>query len=662
VCVGALGAQLPSAQAAGISLMRSALLVFVPAGESQLAGVSGLSVGIMSAGQGHYSPAQLALDISQGARVATSSYPHPTPPRLTLGQLGASGLIEGWKAARRRAEQAPQLLRPGLLASEIQGGAGYVGVSGSASGGDADSLVAAGRSGRIAAVSLGSASTLAVRVETLARRKLLVVADLPGGAQGDADLRALSAGRAPGELLIVVQRVAEGQGGELLWTAVGGLAGGTGRELSSQSTNERGLVASFDLAPTILRHVGAPIPADVRGKPIVTDGSLRSASLRSLMARLRVIAGRRLKALGFLLVAWLALLALPIRWWPRSRAWAMRCGALGVLWAPVTTLLTAALEPRAAIEYATIALACVLLGALTDALVPWPRAALAPAIVTVIALVVDELAGTQLLMRSLLGPDPALGARFYGIGNELKSGLAVLVLAAVAGALYPAVRGARAAGVVAVAGVVLAAVEGSARIGAGVGGVILVCFGFAVPAAMLAPGALTRRRALTVLISPVAGLVALAAIDLATAHGGGHFTGSVLDARSPTDVRDLIVRRYGASWDELRDDAMPVATALALIAAAFGVRRRAQLLAPVGSDPGWLAAFAGGLAAGVVGSLVEDSGPVLLVVAVFALGCVLSYLWAGPAPLRHRVRHSASSSVGAATSSSPGIGSIGSGP
>jgi hypothetical protein len=632
--------------------------VFVPAGESLLAGAGGLSVGIMSAGQGRYSPAQLALDISQGARVATSSYPHPTPPRLTLGQLGASGLIEGWKAARRRAEQAPQLLRPGLLASEIQGGAGYVGASGSAGGGDADSLVAAGRSGRIAAVSLGSASTLAVRVETLARRKLLVVADLPGGAQGDADLRVLSAGRAPGELLIVVQRVAEGQGGELLWTAVGGLAGGAGRELNSQSTNERGLVASFDLAPTILRHVGAPIPADVRGKPIVTDGSLRSASLRSLMSRLRVIAGRRLKALSFLLVAWLALLALPIRWWPRSRAWAMRCGALGVLWAPVTTLLTAALEPSAAIEYATIALACVLLGALTDALVPWPRAVLAPAIVTVIALVVDALAGTQLLMRSLLGPDPALGARFYGIGNELKSGLAVLVLAAVAGALYPAVRGARAAGVVAVAGVVLAVVEGSARIGAGVGGVILVCFGFAVSAAMLAPGALTRRRALTVLISPVAGLVALVAIDLATAHGGGHFTGSVLDARSPTDVRDLIVRRYGASWDELRDDAMPVATALALIAAAFGVRRRAQLLAPVGSDPGWLAALAGGLAAGVVGSLVEDSGPVLLVVAVFALGCVLSYLWAKPAPLSHRARQSARSSVAAATSSSPGIGSI----
>lgn len=661
MCVGALGAHPPLSHAAGISPRRSALLVFVPAGESQLAGVSALSVGIMSASQGHYSPAQLALDISQGTRVATSAYTHPTPPRMTLLQLGAGGLIEGWQAARRRAEQAPQLLRPGLLASEIPGEAGYAGIPGSAGSAYPDSLLAADRSGRIAAVSLGSANTLTARVETLARRKLLVVADLPGGGEGAADLRALSAGSAPGELLIVVQRVAEGRGGELLWTAVGGLAGGGGKELSSQSTNERGLIASFDIASTILQHLGAPIPADVRGKPVVTDGALGSAGLRSLMARLRVIAGRRLKAFGFLLVAWLLLVALAAPW-PRSRAWAMRSGALGILWAPATTLVTAALEPSAALEYTTIAVLCMGLGALTDALVPWPRAALAPAIVTMIALVADALAGTQLLMRSLLGPDPALGARFYGIGNELKSGLAVLVLAAVAGALYPAVRGARAAGVVAIAGVVLAVVEGSARIGAGVGGVILVCFGFAVSTMMLAPGALTRRRALIVLISPVAGLVALAAIDLATAHGGGHFTGSVLDARSPADMRDVIVRRYGAAWDELRDDAMPVATALALIAAAFGVRRWAQLLSPVGSDPGWLAAFAGGLAAGVVGSLVEDSGPVLLVVAVFALGCVLSYLWARPAPLSHRARQSARSSVGAAMSSSPGIGSIGSGP
>ena len=132
------------------------------------------------------------------------------------------------------------------------------------------------------------------------------------------------------------------------------------------------------------------------------------------------------------------------------------------------------------------------------------------------------------------------------------------------------------------------------------------------------------------LITPILALVALAALDLATAHGGGHYTGSILHARSPGDLRDVIVRRYTAAFGELHNHAMPVATALALGCAALGLRRRERLLAPVAGDPAWQAALCGGLAAGIVGALVEDSGPVLLVVAVFALICVPAYLWGRP--------------------------------
>ncbi len=624
------------------------MLAFVPAGEPELQSVPGLSVGIMSATQGPYSAEQLLLDITQGARIASSAYSSTGPPPMTLrtlgagGAIGAIGKITGWQAARRRAENAPQLLRPGLLAAQIPGGAAYVGIAGTD---DTDAIAAANRGGGVAAVSLGPTSSLLARIVLLRRAHPLVVADLPAGRVGYEDLRALSATRARGQLLLVVQRARSPRGHELLWAAAAGLPGGaaTGRsqfparalgnggtELTSQTTNERGLIAAVDIAPTILRHLGlTPIPADMRGDPLRTDGPLRSASLSALMARLHVIGPRRLHALGWLLTAW-ALLLLASAPWPRARAWAMRTGALGILWAPVAVLIPAALSPSAAVEYLTIAFACLALGALTDRLLPWPRAPLAPAIVAILALTIDALSGTQLLMRSLLGPDPILGARFYGIGNELKSGLAVLVLAAVAAALHPAMRGRRAATAMAGAGILLAVVEGSARIGAGVGGVILVSAGTAVAVVMLLPGTLTRRRALTVLIAPVVALVLLAALDLATAHGSGHYTGSILHARSLGDLRDVIVRRYTAAWDELHNHAMPVATALALLCAVFGLRRRDDLLAPVASDPAWLAALSGGLAAGVVGALVEDSGPVLLVVAVFALGCVLTYLWGRP--------------------------------
>jgi hypothetical protein len=603
------------------------LVVFAPLGESQMASIPSLSVGIMSATQGEYSSAQFLLDVTQGARISSSDYSTPRAPSLSVLQQGPGAIVAGWQRAVQRAADAPQLLRPGLLAGQIPGGGAYAGYSDA---NDLDAVLASDTHGHIAAFSLGSPRSLLARIAALSARSRLVVADLPGGEEAASDLRRLSEARRADELLIVIERPMQRRGAELLWTGVAGLRGGGGRGLSSQSTNERGLIVAVDLAPTILSHLGGlQIPPDMRGKSIATDGALQSESLTRLMARLHVIGGRRLKALAWLLLGW-ALLALAASPWPAARARALRAGAIGVLWAPIAVLIPAALEPSAAVEFTIIAIACLALGALSDLLLEWPRALIAPALAAVVVLTVDALAGTQLLMRSVLGPNPILGARFYGIGNELKSGLAVLVLGATAAALHPARRGHRAALAMAMAGVVLAVVEGSARIGAGVGGVILVSFGFAVATVMLLPGAVTRRRALLVMIAPVVALVALAGLDLATAHGGGHFTGSVLHARSAGDLRDLIVRRYGAAWSELKNHAMPFATALALGVGAWGLSRRQRLLAPVDGDPAWLAALCGGLAAGVVGALAEDSGPVLLVVAVFALGCVTSYLWAPP--------------------------------
>ncbi len=675
--------------------------------ERELASIPSLSIAILSATQGTYKVDQLLLDITQGARVSYSAYSPAYPPPLSSLTLepGGSAHVSMWSAVVARAARAPQLLDPGLLAASIPGGAAYAApypvgeprssrstgaqlarpraFAGPATG---SAALAANRAGNIAAVSFGAPATQLARIAALRANHRLVVADLPAGATGYAELRALAATRPPGELLAVIQSPLDTPAHELLWSAFAGLSPspGTGTSgghtLTSQTTNERGLIASIDIGPTILDHLGLPVPADMRGKPVRLDGRLDSASLRGLKARLAVIDSRRLPAIEWLVAAWLALLAaaqLPLgrsasnpqsppgspvpgeEQPPRYRsgsalshsrretrrrrtAWAMRAGGLAVLWTPVAVLVPAALEPSRTVELALIVAICFVLGGLTGRLVPWPRAPIAPAVAAVVVLTVDALAGTQLLMRSLLGPNPAFGARFYGIGNELKSGLAVLVFVAVAAALYPSARGRRAATTMACAGIVLAIVEGSARIGAGVGGVILVSAGTAVATVMLLPGSFNRRRALIVMAAPVLGLIALAAIDLLTAHGSGHFTGSVLDARSPGDIRDIVVRRYGAAWEELKNHLMPVATALALTASVLAVRRRDRVLAPVSGDPGWLAALAGGLTAGVIGALSEDSGPELLVVAVFALACVLSYLWGQPLSMPSATRRSRS--------------------
>ncbi len=288
------------------------VLAFLPAKsdaavESELASVPALSTGLMSATQGTYITGQLLLDITQGARVSYSAYTPPLPPQLVLTPLAGSSAkqptrasegasagaaVTHWPQVLRRAARAPQLLEPGLLAGQIPGGSAYVGVVGQD---DEDGVVAADRTGHVAAVSLGSAATLLERIAALRERYGLVVADLPSGQAGYAQLRLLSARRPRGELLLVVEHAPDKPGHELLWAAVGGLGGG--RTLTSTTTEERGLIAAIDLAPTILRHLDLPVPASVRGLPVRTDGAFDGAYLRALKARLGVVYPRRLPAL-----------------------------------------------------------------------------------------------------------------------------------------------------------------------------------------------------------------------------------------------------------------------------------------------------------------------------------------------------------------------------
>jgi len=598
---------------------------------AELRGVPGLSLGLLSATEGVFRAEQLLLDISAGDRVEYASY-HPSfPPPLVLRRVGAGGVFAGWAAVLARAHAAPQLISPGLLAGSVPGGAAYAGVQGQSA---IDAVAAADPGGRVAAWSNGPAATLPARISGLLSAHRLVVADLPGGTAGSRQLHAIVATRPASELVMVVQRAPDREQA-LLAIGIAGL--GADRELTSQTTRQRGLVASIDLPVSILDQLGRPVPSAMRGAAIHTDRSVDAASLRALRERLLVVAGRRMPTLLWLAIvsASLMLLGAAVG---RGRA-AARVAALAWLWLPTATLLPATSAPSKAAEIVVIIAASLLLALITERLVPWPRAPALPAVVAIAALTVDALAGTQLLIRSILGPNPAFGARFYGIGNELKSGLAVLAFGGVAAALSRADprRGAprRPALAMAGAGIVLAVIEGSARIGAGVGGVVLVSAGAAVATAWLLPGGLNRRRLGLVALAPLVGLVGLAVLDLLFAHGSGHFTGSVLHARSAEDLRDLLVRRYTDAWDASKDGLMPEALLVCLLAIAAGLYWRRWLLAPVralGADTAelWSAALAGGLTAGVVGIFVEDSGTLLLVVAVAALAALVTYLRAAP--------------------------------
>lgn len=585
------------------------------------------ALGAISATQSGYSQIQALLDITSGTRTSKSTYSPSTPPDLRFVADGEGGLIVDWIAAVLRAESAPADITPGLLASSVPGGVGYVGISDQP---NLEAVAAADRAGAIPSVSLGPAWSVAHRVREMLREHRFVVALLPPGFDGDRQLDQLLADRAPDELLIAEQAPPPFRGPQLLWAGIAGLTEGRGGSFTSATTHLNGVAAGIDLLPTILEHLGVEVPDGVRGQQIRLSGSRDAAAINALDDRLSVISARRMPALQTFLFAWLAIVLLAgIVRDRRGVRYGLRLGGLAMMWLPFMVLVTAAFSPSRQAELFMLAGGCFALALLTDRLVPWPRGPAVPAIVGLLAYTADLANHSHLVIRSLLGPSPRSGSRFYGLGNELEIVLTVLMLIAIAAALPRRERTRGGAIAFALGGIVLAAIMGSGRLGADVGGIFTVAGGAAVATLLMLPGGVTKKALGLALLTPVAGLAGLAALDLVTA-GDGHFTRTVLEG-GISDQIDTFERRYTLAWNILTGGYAPLLLFLCVLAVVYAWKHRRRVYGlAVETDPVWRACLLGGLGASVSGSLFNDSGPVLLFIGVVALAFLTTYLRAGP--------------------------------
>ena len=584
-----------------------------------------LSLGLVGATQGGYDQTQALLDISAGTRVSSAAYKPKQVPVLTFYGQDGTALFQGWLDARARAESAPADIVPGLLAQTIPGGGAYAGVSGRS---QIESLPAANEAGRIGFVSIGKADDVARRAQKLLTQRSFVIAGLPTGEPGDTAVEELIKNRTPDELLMVMETPLPARAPQLLPLGILGMGPPSG--LTSDSTHLDGIVAGIDLAPTTLNWLGLKVPDEVKGQLIKRTGERDSAALRSFSDRLRVVNGRRFPALETVLAAWL-LLALVLGLVADRRGWraSMRLGSLAIMWLLSVLLFTAALHPGRGLELLLIAGLSFVLAALTDRFVPWPRGPLVPCLFTVLFYVVDLARGSDLIIRSLLGPNPRFGSRYYGIGNELESSLPVLLFVGLAALMYGRTRSRAGAAIFAGAGLFLGAAIGSGRLGADVGGVITVGGGAAVATLFMLPGGVTRRAVVLACLVPALALAGLAGLDLATG-GNSHFTRTVLHAHGGSALHDIFVRRYELAFNALKRGLMPFATAIAVLTLAYGIKYRARIYAPLADSDVWRAALAGSVAAGVVGSLSNDSGPLLLVISTFAVVATTVYVRGDP--------------------------------
>ncbi|HEV7482278.1 MAG TPA: hypothetical protein VGO13_04185 [Solirubrobacterales bacterium] len=433
-------------------------------------------------------------------------------------------------------------------------------------------------------------------------------------------------GQHENDLLIAIERPPPGKNREL---AIGVAGKGLDGNLTSDSTRLDGYVLSTDVAPTILDWFGLEVPSQMSGQPIRGEGEVDPAAVETLGARLAVISERRGPVIGLSLLAWVLVLGLAIA---VTRGAAGRIGieiaGLAVVYLPLVLLAGAAVEPGEGVEMLMAMLGAPTLAALTLALFGGYRALAVASGLTVAAYAIDVIAGSPLTSLSLLGPNPGLGVRFYGIGNELEALLAVLIVAGTGAGLAgfaPRLSRRGCAAAFLGVGLPLAFVFAAGRFGADVGAAIVFPVGAAVAAAVIA--ARRRRAALAIVALPLVVVALLALLDLVTG-ANAHLTRSVLDAGGLGDLGDVAQRRLQLSAHSFTRPIVFVFLPLIVALVALALARRERLRAWLRNYPAMRAGLLGAVAATIVGTLANDSGALLLEIGAAYLLVFTGFAWA----------------------------------
>jgi hypothetical protein len=601
----ALGLVLLVPATASASRGSQVTLAWMPSGTSghQLA-QAGLSPGLLSAGLGTVPREQTYLDVTQGNRVFDSLYDADLPK--------LEGDCLSWhQAVVQRADSAPAEIVPGLLASTLTAAGVDVRARGGTSCTFSSGWPSDGRDGS------PKKSSGAPRPDVHHGNRFEV---------REAALGQLSSLAATSDLLIAISRPT-GDSDEPL--AVGVAGKGFDGDLTSDSTRTNGYVLSTDVAPTILGWFGIPVPAEMSGQAIRTTGSVDPAAIESLGARMGVIGSRRGPVIGLAVGIWVAALLLAAflgrgRWARR----AVRLVGLSVIYMPLLLLAGAALEAGEGGEQLLVIVGSTLLAALTLLLLDGYRALAVASGITVLAYAVDVIVGSPLTTLSLLGPNPGLGVRFYGIGNELEALLGVLVVGGTGAALAgfrPALTPRRCAWAFLLVGLLCAFVFAAGRFGADVGAAIVFPLGAAVAAVAIAG---RRRRSIWLVGAAPFGVLALLALIDLLSGANAHLTRSVLDAGGLGSLADVAQRRLQLSAHSFVRPVLaiflPVVAAIAVVAVVYRERPRAWMA----DYPAMRAGLLGALAATAVGTLANDSGALLLVIGTAYLLVFAGFAWA----------------------------------
>ncbi|MBO2449333.1 hypothetical protein J4573_19690 [Actinomadura barringtoniae] len=413
--------------------------------------------------------------------------------------------------------------------------------------------------------------------------------------------------------------------------------------LTSSATRQDGLVTLTDLTATALQLLNLPQPEQAVGSP--WDAKASDASTADKVETLReqdvaAQAVRRVQGSFFLVLGstqlvlyGIAALALRRRWKGQGTRLRILNGTrfVALFWGaiPCASFL-AGLVPWWQVPHPIPVLIVTVLGfgaliASVSLAGPWRGSVTTPGLViaaiTATVLALDVMTGSNLQINTLLGYTAIVAGRFYGFGNQAFALFAVAaILTAAWLAEYPLRQGRKdlAIALVAVIGVAAVAIDGLPAWGADFGGVLALVPTFAMLGLMISG----RRVSLVkVGLFGLAGVVLVLAISYWNARSAhpthlGRFWQDLVNG----DAWGTVTRKFDSMIGSLGFWPFTVPLAGAIIFLYFVLMRptrwRASLLdrAYAHSDT-TRPALVCSLTVGIIGTLVNDSGVVILAVA-----------------------------------------------
>lgn len=342
---------------------------------------------------------------------------------------------------------------------------------------------------------------------------------------------------------------------------------------------------------------------------------------------------------------------------PRGSLAVLRAAAVAVAAVPVATML-ANLVPWWRTSASTLTLTGLVLlwvAVVTSAAVlpPWKRQVLGPAAVvaalTAGVLAVDVATGARLQVSGLMGIQPMVAGRFYGFNNTafaLFATSTIVVAASVGDALIR--RGHRRWAVtsIAVIGVVSVVLNGSPSIGADFGGPPATVPAFCLLALVAAGARVTWRKVVAVLGAGVVVVSLFAIVDWLRPVDQRTHLGAFVDDALDGELWGIVLRKIGANLSTLSNPLTLVAVGgILLVVIVVGRPLRAATVADDADAYAWLTrgiplkqvsdaaplfvpAVVCTVVALVIGTLVNDSGIVILAVGMSVLVPVVTATYA----------------------------------